>query len=244
MVRYKNLIAVIILALLLVTSAAYWSGRVRAFAPDVVSIFSSKWSWERIKDVFNSARESVSSDLWSRALDMYMQNLAYSVANELATGAAGGKPLFRTKSIKDYSQQALEAAGGEFISELTKVGFDDLGLNLCDPAVQIKQTLVLSLIDEQAPPKPSCNWTNIKKNWEQFGESFANDLVKFQLDPRGGAKNIQDFWKGILKESHVVTALQLFSELSKRQTEEEKAQARAVAECQGFLDKVTTINEE
>lgn len=244
MPSFKKHLVIIMLAAALVLPLSISPQPARAFAPDVVAINSAKWVWERIKDIFNASREAVSMDLVERAFNAYMSNLAYSVANELATGGEGGKPLFRIKSIKDTSQQALDAAGGEFISELTKKGFDELGINLCDPSVEVKLSLSLSLIDEQAPPKPACNWTNVKKEWKQFGDSFANNLVKFQLDPRGGAKNIQSFWKGISEESDAANFLKLTAELNQRKSKELQSQQQNAPECQGFIDKATTITKE
>ncbi|PWB38599.1 MAG: hypothetical protein C3F02_02705 [Parcubacteria group bacterium] len=241
----KKHLFIISLALALVMPIGLAPRPVNAqFDAMITNLTSAKWIWERIGIIFNTAREAVSMDLVERAFNMYMSNLSYTVANELATGGPGGKPSFRTLSIKDASQKALEAAGGEFISLISKQGFDQLGLNLCNPSVAVKLSLTLSLIDSQAPPPPKCDWTNVKNQWAKFGDSFANDLVKFQLDPRSGAKNIQSFWTGISEQSDVNTFFTLQAGLNKKLAEEEQAKMIAAEECQGFLDKATTITEE
>lgn len=241
----KKYLVVVLLALAFVMPIAAAPRPAQAFSPDVVAAYYAKWIWEKVKDIYKTAQESVSTDLWSRAFDMYMSNLAYSVANELATGGPGGKPQFRVQSIKDANKKAIDAAGGEFISELTKKGFDKLGLDLCDPSIEVKLTLTLSLIDAAAgPAQPKCTWTNVQKNWAKFGDTFQNDLIKFQLDPKGGQENIKAFWKGLSDESDSIAYLKLLSSLNDTKANQKYLESLKIDECMGFLDKQTTVTQE
>lgn len=240
----KKTCIVILLALFIISPMIITPKPAQAFSPDVVAVTVAKWTWERVKEVYKASKEAISGQLAKNALNMYMQKLSYDLATELATGGPGGKPQFRIKSIGDASQDALEAAGGEFLGELTSKGFDDLGINLCAPTTpEIKLTLSLALIDQEAPPKPKCNWNEVKKNWGEFGDNIGNNLIKFQLDTRTGPGNTQDFFKG-LTEGSVGTYLKLTATLNDRKREEIRTQDLETAECRGYKDKATTITQE
>lgn len=237
----------IVLAITIATPIIFRVTTAEAFGPTVVIgdvVTSAKWVWEKINVGYDKIRGIVGARLADQTLSMFVNTLSYDIATELATGGPGGRPSFRTLSIGKSLEKAQEAAIGEFIGVLTKESFADLGLNLCDPSVGVKLSLTLSLIDSEAP-RPTCNWREVQRNWEQFGDSLSNDLIKFQLDPRRGADSFSQFFDSFSVEQSDLGAYQVIQEELERRKEEQKLieQIRA-SECSGFLDKATTISGE
>lgn len=216
-------------------------------ASDVTA--SLKWVWDKVEKAYDVIKGFVGADLANRTMEMFMNDLAYNVATELATGGTGGKPLFRTESIGKSLQHAQEAAVGEFIGQLSSTYFADLGLDLCEPSLEVKLTLTLSLINEQAPPQTTynsrCNWTNVKKRWESFGNQNFAELIKFQLSPQQGAQGIEDYFKAFsLEQSDLGVFAKLQGEINDRKAVSVEVLKLKTEECQGFIDKTTTVTEE
>ena len=157
--------------------------------------------WQKIEKVYDKIQSIVGAQLANNTMKMFMNTLSYDIANELATGAIGGKPLFRTDTIKKSLQKAQDAAVGNFLGELTSKSFAELGINLCDPSLDVKLTATLSLIDAEDPPEPKCDWRDVQRKWKTFATDFTdpNDpfggLTKIQLDPKGGGESWNTFWK-------------------------------------------------
>lgn len=203
--------------------------------------------WQKIEKVYDTVQGIVGAEITNRTVGMFLDSLAYDVATELASGGQGGKPLFRTVSIEKSIQNAGNQALGEFLGELTEKGFDDLGINLCDPSIDLKLTLTLGILDEANPPKPKCDWTKLKKNWEQFDEKIQGDIIKFQLNPRqSGQSSVKGFWDYITSptESDLGIAFRLNQKLIEEQTVKNKLLAIDAIECQGYIDKKTPISNE
>lgn len=227
----------------------------KAFGPTVIVNDMTAWilkAQEKAEEAWWKVYANIAADLALRTLSMYANSFAYDVATELATGGAGQTPQFRTLSIKDHLQKAQDEALGTFLGELSEKSFDRLGINLCDPSLETKLSLTLAIIDEQHPPESSdtygnkCSWTNIEKNWEQFGEDVQNDLVKFSLDSRGGVTSTKNFYKGIFskEETDFGTYLKLQAELNRRQQAVLLAEDLSASECRGYMDKATTITKQ
>ena len=220
-----------------------------AFFADVIGGPTTvvKYIWEKVEKVYDKVQSIVGSELSNRTVGMFLDSLAYDVATELAQGGPGGKPQFRTVSIKKALQNSQDKALGEFLGDLTTKGFDELGINLCNPSLELKLTLTLGLINEEKPPKPKCDWDRLEKNWQQFDDNLQADIIKFQLDPRqSGATSTVDFFKGLVSKesSDLRQAFALEAELNRRKLEAEKTLELSVEECQGFIDKKTPITEE
>ncbi|MCB9802894.1 hypothetical protein H6761_02650 [Candidatus Nomurabacteria bacterium] len=249
--KSKKFLVAMLLAIFLVGPVIVFNPKpALALSPDVVAVNSAKWIWEKISAVVVKVKDTVLNQVIENTARMYLNNLAYNIASSIAEGAEGGKPLFRTDSIKDSLRKSQEAAIGEFIGTLTEGSFSDLGFNLCDPSIEVKLTLTLGLIDTEAPPEPKCNWREVQKNWSQFSGQIRagqwQDFLKVKLDPRyGSVDDWKDFWIQFdLSNSDLGTALTLVGAL-----DEQKAQARLLSqisssECQGFLDSRTTVTNE
>lgn len=242
---YKKILLGVLLSLFIMGMVIAPLKPVYAFAPDVVAVNTAKWVWDKIEKVYSKVQGIIGAEIVNNTVSMFMNTLAYDISTELATGGTGGKPLFRTKTVRQYLAKAQEAALGEFLGELTDKKFADLGINLCDPSLGVKLTLTLSLIDAEAPPKPKCDWREVQKNWQDFDENLANDLVKLQLDPRSGATSTRAFFQSFTLANSDFGAFQkLQEEASKKKAEEKEAKQISLAECQGFLDKGTTVTGE
>lgn len=206
--------------------------------------------WGKIEAAYTKISNIVGNKVIESTVRMYTNQLAYNIATGIAEGAEGGKPLFRTSSVKKSLQTAKEAALGEFVTRLTTENFADLGFNLCDPSIEVKLTLTLNLIDSAAPPKPKCNWRDVQKQWAQFSDQVASgrwqDFIKIKLDPRyGTAKDWNDFWSQFDEGKNDLSVLStLKDKASEAQSDAVKVEELKAAECQGFLDKKTTITEE
>jgi hypothetical protein len=210
-----------------------------------------KWVWEQTERVYDTVQGIVGAELSNRTVGMFLDSVAYDVATQIAEGGPGGKPQFRTKSIKANFEDHGRVALGEFLGELTEKGFDELGINLCDPSVELKLTLTLGLIDQEAPPEKSlnrgCSWNQLKKNWEDFDDNVQADIIKFQLNPvKSGTTSTIDFFKGIAsrESSDLGMGFELEAELNKRKLEAEKVLELTTAECKGYIDNKTAITDE
>ncbi|MBU1202842.1 hypothetical protein KKH39_02260 [Patescibacteria group bacterium] len=207
---------------------------------------SLKWIWDKVEKVYDTVQGIVGAELSNKTVGMFMDSLAYDVATELATGAAGGKPLFRTTSIKQHLQNAQDKAFGEFLGELTTKGFDELGINLCDPSIDVKLTLTLALLDEQKPPKPKCDWRNVQREWKNFEKEVQSDIVKFHLDPkRSGTDSTKEFFQGLMdpENSDLGALIKLETTVNNKKIEAKEVEELSASECQGFIDKATTVIE-
>src|SRR3989339_887248 len=218
--------------------------------PAVFTINNVKFIWDKVGKAWDTTYKKVATRMIQNAASQFANKLAYDVANSIATGAEGGKPLFRTESIKKSLQNAQDAALGEFVGDLTSKSFSKLGFNLCDPSIEVKLTMTLYLIDSEAPPPPKCNWRDVQKQWAEFSDQVATgrwqDFIKIKLNPNyGTAKDWNDFWSQFDEGKNDLSVLSTL----KDRAAEAKAKAAEAAkigatECNGYLDKKTKITEE
>lgn len=218
--------------------------------PAVFTINNVKFIWDKVGKAWDKTYKQVATRMIQNAASQFANKLAYDVANSIATGAEGGKPLFRTSSIKKSLQNAQDAALGEFVGDLTSKSFSKLGFNLCDPSIEVKLTMTLYLIDSEAPPPPKCNWRDVQKQWAEFSDQVTSgrwqDFIKIKLDARyGTAKDWNDFWSQFDEGKNDLSVLSTLKDRA------DAAKARAVelakidaAECNGYIDKKTKITEE
>lgn len=202
--------------------------------------------WQKITLVLDRAKSALTTQLINQTLSTFMNKLAYDMASNLATGGPGRTPLFERESFTKSLDTARDAALGEFIGQLSKNSFEDLGFNLCDPSLSVKLSLTLSLIDSKAPPRPTCNWREVQNEWAKFGDNFTSDLIKLHLDTRGGSKNLEDFFaNGFSLEQ---TDLGVFAKLdaAARKAEQDAVEAKKslIAQCSGYLSNRTPITQE
>ncbi|MFA6252976.1 MAG: hypothetical protein WCV69_01760 [Patescibacteria group bacterium] len=248
---YKKLILVII-GILLATSVILVSRPAQGFGfgGPVWVMYDwpryQEWLWTRAKTAVEAAQGSIVTQIINRTLSTFANKLAYDLANNLATSGPGRTPLFERESFTKSLQTARDAALGEFIGQISQNSFEDLGFNLCDPSLSVKLSLTLSLIDSKAPPRPTCDWTKVKREWSKFGDNFTADLIKVQLDTRGGSQGLEDFFaNGFSLEQ---TDLGVFAKLSQsaeqKESEAIEAKKELTRKCQGYLDNTTPITEE
>ncbi|MDQ5938902.1 MAG: hypothetical protein QG642_592, partial [Patescibacteria group bacterium] len=245
---YKKLVFITI-AIMFATSVvlaarpaqAGWPTTVLADIPGAV-----KWVYEKAKYAVEKAQGALTTQLVNQTLSTFMNKLAYDLANNIAVGGPGRTPLFEQQGFTESIQTAKDAALGEFIGQLSQNSFADLGFNLCDPSLSVKLSLTLSLVDSRAPARPTCDWRKVQNEWAKFGDNFTADLIKLQLDTRGGSKNLDDFFAtGFSMEQ---TDLGVFAKLSEAARQKEldaaKAKEALTQKCQGYLDVKEPITED
>ena len=208
--------------------------------------------WTTVKWVYSQVKGRVGTQLATQTLSMYMNTFSHDIATQLATGGPGGKPQFRTLSIKDSLQKAQDAAVGDFMGELTSAGFDELGINLCDPSLDVKLTATLALVDSKDPPKPKCDWRDVQRKWEDFATDFTDiegdpfgGLTKIQLNPKAGGESWNTFWKSFSLEQSDFGVYSKIMEKGKQLEEEAiRVSELSAEECQGYIDDKKVITEQ
>lgn len=168
--------------------------------------------WDVMKDTAAKIWDFVKTDAVSNAIQMFSRQFAKDLATDLASGGEGGKPLFYVRPIKEYISDASGAAAGEFIGTLSEATWATLGLNLCDPELDIKLRIQVGLLEKEQPLKPKCEWKDIEKNWNEFSAKMAGggwmDYITFTFEP--GKSDISSY-------------LLLTEEAEKRKQEEARA---------------------
>jgi hypothetical protein len=202
--------------------------------------------WEKIQVVLKKVNKQLAYTVINNSARMYVNNLAYNIASSIADGAAGGKSLFRTESIKDASRKSQEAAIGEFIGTLRDNTFADLGFNLCEPSLELKLSLTLKLIDSEAPPTPKCEWREVQKKWSQFSgqlkEGDIDNFIKVKLSAQGTAKDWDDFWSSFdASNSDLGIAQGLVEELAEKKRQADEIAKMTTDECMGYKDVESPI---
>lgn len=136
-----------------------------------------------IEDAKTFSLKKAATVAFEKTTERFLNRLAYETATFLAEGGRGGTSLQRRESFGRILQKTGEAALGDFIQDLsnTQVGGTDLtslGLNLCNPSIDLKASLSLQLLDELNPPPlgdKGCNIQQIKENWRRVAQSAEID---------------------------------------------------------------------
>jgi len=186
--------------------------------------------WDVMRDTASKIFDFVKSEAVTNAIQMFSSQFAKQLATDLASSGEGGKPLFYTKNIGDYISDASSAAAGEFLGSLSEVTWATLGLNLCDPDLNVKLRIQAGLLEQEDPVQPKCEWKDIEKNWNEFAakmdEGAWMDYVTFSFEP--GKSDISSY-------------LLLTDEAEKRKQESEREAAleRLKSDWQPVTTRIT-----
>ncbi len=130
----------------------------------------------RIEEAKKAAEQLSGSRLFQATLGRALNTIAYDTATWLGSGGEGQKPLFITEGWGEYLSNVADNAAGGFIDEVNKnwENFD-----ICEPDLATKIVISRGLISQAKPEKPSCTFTEMKKNWEEELKN-PNFLFRFQ----------------------------------------------------------------
>ena len=178
--NYKKVIIVIVLSLLVVGPLLTKPKPVHAFSPGVVAVNGSKWGWERLKDFVGQSWDKMITKVVVNTARMFMNQMAYNLAVNIAEGGSGKSSLYETDPFTDAINKASDAAAGYFLGELTQatgkngLSLASLGLDLCNPSLEIQLSLTLDVLDSVEPQPPKCNFSNVKENWVNFSKEMKD----------------------------------------------------------------------
>ncbi len=127
---------------------------------------------DKLKEVFSTLLKKTGSALMNSAVKNAVNTLAYEAANKVGAGMTGQKPMYEEKEWGDIFADTGNAAIGGFIDSMDEVW----GVNLCEPDLSVKLKIGLGLKAQSAPPKPSCDWQTLSKNWDM--EKLKGDFTK------------------------------------------------------------------
>ncbi len=125
--------------------------------------------WQKLVSTVTDFIQFTVKQLAIESIDMFAQKLAYETATSLATGGKGQQTLFEGKVFQDILKDAAGAAAGDFIGGLSDE-WSDLGIDLCNPDLEIKATITMSLLKFTTPQfrEPRCDLADVVRNWEGF----------------------------------------------------------------------------
>ncbi|MEA3249028.1 MAG: hypothetical protein U9Q03_01575 [Patescibacteria group bacterium] len=106
----------------------------------------------------------------------FLSKLAYEAAVALTSDCPGQVVCWDSKGFSEGLEDAWQGAVGEMVGTLSEVGgFEELGLNLCEPSTpEISMTIQLGILNEVEPPEPACDFNAIADNWTEFGETMTS----------------------------------------------------------------------
>ena len=155
--------------------------------------------------------ELIKTQAVANSLQMFARQFATKLATDLVTRGPGGKPLFSTKSVLEDLRDSANTAAGDFIGTLSQDWENAIGLNLCNPDLNVKLNIQATLLSTLEPPAPKCEWNDIVNNWEEFSAKMAQgqwqDYIAFSLSPQG---------------SQIGEYLLTYNKMKERQTEAEQ----------------------
>ncbi|MDD5289955.1 MAG: hypothetical protein PHT40_01995, partial [Patescibacteria group bacterium] len=164
---------------------------------------------------------------YKNAVKYLFNKVAYDFAVKLSTGNKGQQPLFIDQPLDKYLATVGDEALGMFFNDIGRMW----GAELCSP---IDRPWVKAVIHIQAkasfePSKPTCTWTQIKKNIGDVRKMNFADVfqIKTQFEP---GQNDFGAYLEVVDQAR-----------SMRIAEEEAAKINTVAK-QGFQDLQSTIS--
>ncbi|MFC1612810.1 dockerin type I repeat-containing protein [Patescibacteria group bacterium] len=111
----------------------------------------------------------------------FTQSLAYNSAVFIAEGGKGRQGLGWSESWSKYLNDAKDAALGDFIGSISQVW----GVDFCDPGALEKIDITFGLIASiQKPPKPRCDWKDIKNSWDKLDDNDFTTKLGFMFNPK------------------------------------------------------------
>ncbi|MBU1029332.1 hypothetical protein KKE28_03960, partial [Patescibacteria group bacterium] len=119
--------------------------------------------WDTLKDQFVGGAISALVN----GANYFLSKLAYELAVSLTADCPGQVVCWDSKGFSEGLEEAWKGAVGEVVETLsTEGGFSAIGLNLCNPDLDLSMRLQLGLLDEAEPPEePSCNFDSFLENW-------------------------------------------------------------------------------
>lgn len=135
--------------------------------------------WEGVK----LTAEHVATIGYANAVKYMFNRVAYDFAIKLSTGGKGQQPLYIDRPLGEY----LSKVGDEALG----VAFNDVGrmwgVELCSPLERpwIKATIQVAAKKYFEPAKPTCTWTQIKKNVGDLRKMNFTDVfqIRFTFEP-------------------------------------------------------------
>ncbi len=122
------------------------------------------WAKEWAKEEWDWLRDQGAALAYRKALDYFLQQLAYDTATYLATGDKGQGAMFYTESWGDYLSNVADNAAGHFLEELGSGG--PIKFDLCNPGADITMRIGLGIMQSRNPSEPDCTYSEMKNNWE------------------------------------------------------------------------------
>jgi len=133
---------------------------------------TASWLWTMLEKGLDYIKKNMTAVLWKNVIATFLNQLAYDMADYIASGGHGQKPMFLTDPA--YFGNLASSAIGDGLNALAKGGF---GVDLCAPLdVSFKLNLLFSLEPEPQPPGKKCSLAMIAHNLKQI-----NTKNMFQL---------------------------------------------------------------
>jgi hypothetical protein len=131
--------------------------------------------WDTLKDQFVGGAISALVN----GANYFLSKLAYELAVSLTADCPGQVVCWDSKGFKEGFEESWKGAVGEVVETLSEEGgFSEIGLNLCNPDVDVSMRLQLGLLDEAEPPEePRCNFDSFLDNWSSIGDQFSSEEV-------------------------------------------------------------------
>lgn len=201
-----------------------------------------KWLWERVKDAASKSLIVASKTAADIAVTNMIQRVAYDTATFLASGGEGQKPLFFTEGWGPYLKQVGESTVADFVGILSEeVGFDALGLNLCEPNINVRLFFTMGILQQFTPPTPRCTFKQITDNWSSLSLVSSTDALRALNEMfRPGGNDLGAY----LTINDAVTARIFDAEKAAENDRREAAGFRSVTTKSGAIKTPGTLVEE
>ena len=254
--NYKRAIIVIVLSLMVVGPLLAKPKPVQAFSPGVVTVNGAKWGWERLQGILAGVWEGMIHKVAVDTARMFMNNLAYDLATSISESGSGKKSLYDTKPRESATHRAADAAKGEFIGGLMQSAGSNgetlasLGIDLCNPSLDLQLSLTLDILDSEEPPAPKCDFSAIKENWSNFsdslyGRNWANYVKdSLTITPNYKRADFDDAFIALFgyEQTYLGQRDRIREEVSKTGAMAAAHKAMFLEMCKGYLDSKTTIS--
>ena len=201
---------------------------------------TAQWTRNWIKNMKDAFKTEIQTKLISSAVEIFAQNMAIKTAESIVSGNRGQGSLLEGRVFQDILKDAAGAAAGDYIGNLSE-SWVGLGINLCEPSLDIKVVITMSLLKSVQPPKPKCDLADIVKNWDRFIEDYDLDNLK--------GKNLSQAMSGVLSglnvsfkpgRSDFSAAVTLNNELQGKISKKEEI-AKAEAAKSSYVPKVNEL---
>lgn len=175
-------ISQVLISIFIISVVIFKGGIVNAMPAEITSSVPSVMDrlQNYVEKVKSAAKKIGFSNIVHSMLQNFSRQMASQVATKIASGGPGGQALGWDIPWGLYLENATNAAVGDFLGNLS----DIVGVNLCDPGKLGKLQLTLGLIEDVVqPPKPKCDWEDIKRNWDKLEEGEFLKKLGFSFNP-------------------------------------------------------------